>query len=298
MNSILKGIFVLGAAGAAVFFGLRMKHDKALEVLKKSEVTALEELAASSKNLEVMQAKLEIEKTGSKEGDAYEEKFNQSSAVIAAEKKRIAEIMTQWSKLDAERAAAVKAVRDKEPTRPPETLILADGKKLTGCVIRSVPDEKTVSLEHSGGLGKIPAEMLPADVKSRLGLGWRVDPPAMLDFDQKGNPVAKSAPGPETGGSPGEQLDLTALDMSSVAAVVKSLALVESHLSNARAALLSERAVLRKHSIFKPELVAEGTGKTYRELKEESNLRLGSLTTRVEALETARGDLQKKLKSS
>jgi len=291
---MLKSIFVLGAAGAAVFFGLRMKHDKTLEVLKKTESAALEELAASAKNLEVMRAKLEVERTGSKEGEAFEEKYNQSTALLAAEKKRIGEIVAEWSKLDAERAAAVKAVRDKEPTRPPETLSLADGKKLTGCVIRSVPDEKTVSLEHSGGLGKIPAEILPVDVKARLGLGWRVDPPALLDFDQKGNIIAQNA----AGESSAEELNLDALDMSSVAAVVKSLAIVETHLSKAKAALLSEKAVLRKHSIFKPEVVAAGTGKTYRELKEECNLRLASLTTRVDELENVRGNLQKKLKSS
>src|SRR6478735_6633548 len=100
MKTILKSIFLLGAAGAAVFFGLRLKHDKELEVLKKSEASALEELAVSAKNLEVMRAKLEVERTGSKEGEAFEEKFNQSTAVITAEKKRIADIVTEWSKLD------------------------------------------------------------------------------------------------------------------------------------------------------------------------------------------------------
>lgn len=298
MNSLIKTIFLLGAAGAATLYGLRMKHDRALEDLKRPQAAALEELAALTKNLEVIRAKLEVEKAQNKDGDAFVEKYNQFTAIIEAEKKRIAEIQVEWSKLDAARVAAVKAVREKEPSRPPVSLTLADGRNLVSCVIRSVPDEKTVSLEHSGGLGKVPAEMLPSEVRSRLGFGWQVDPPAMLAFDQKGNVVvAEHSPGFADGDSAGE-LDLAKLDLSSIGAVARSLALVETHLSKTREALFNEKAVLRKHAMFKPDLVAAGTGKTYRQLKEECNLRLGSLNARVEALETFRGTLQKKLKSA
>lgn len=294
MNSIAKNAILLGASGAALYFGLRMKHDQEVAGLKHSETVARGELTEATKNLDILRAKLEVAKTESKAGSGFEEKHNQSVAEIAAEKKKIAEVLAKWSGVDAERVAAVKAVRDKEPTLPPGTMSLADGTKLTKVVIRSVPDEKTVSVEHSGGLGKIPVEKLPEEVKARLGIGWKVEPPAVLDFDGKGDAVAKQGTGPEGA----EELDLGTLDTSNIAAVVKSLALVESHLTKTSAALETEKAVMRKHSIYKPDLVAPGTDKTYRALKEECQVRLVSLANRVEALKGARGTLQQKLKTS
>ena len=294
MNSISKNAIFLGASGAALFFGLRMKHDQEVGALKHSATVAKGELEEAVKNLEILRAKLEVAKTESKAGSGFEEKHNQSVAAIAAEKKKIAEVLAKWSGVDAQREAAVKAVREKEPTRPPVAISLEDGTKLTQVVIRSVPDEKTVSVEHSGGLGKIPAEKLPEEVKARLGIGWRVDPPAVLDFDGKGNAVAQQVPGLDAT----EELHLESLDSSNIAAVVKSLALVESHLTKTSAALETEKAVMRKHSIYKPDLVAPGTAKTYRALKEECQVRLVSLANRVEALKGTKGTLQQKLKTS
>lgn len=294
MNPILKNTILVGASGAALFFGLRMKHDQEVAGLKHSATVAQAELEEATKNLEILRAKLEVAKTESKAGSGFEEKHNQSVAELAAEKKKIAEVMTKWSGVDAERVAAVKAVRDKEPTRPPGIISLADGTKLTQAVIRSVPDEKTVSVEHSGGLGKIPVEKLPEEVKARLGIGWKVEPPPILDFDGKGNALAKQGPGAD--GT--EELNLATLDTSNIAAVVKSLALVESHLTKTSAALETEKAVMRKHSIYKPDLVAPGTDKTYRALKEECQVKLASLAERVEALKGAKGTLQQKLKTS
>ena len=294
MNSILKNAILVGASGAALFFGLRMKADGELAAVKQSETVAQGELTEATRNLEILRAKLEVAKTESKAGSGFEEKHNQSVAAIAAEKKKIAEVLAKWSGVDAQREAAVKAVREKEPTRPPGAISLADGTKLTQLVIRSVPDEKTVSVEHSGGLGKIPAEKLPEEVKARLGIGWRVDPPAVLDFDGKGNAVAQQVPGLDAT----EELNLESLDSSNIAAVVKSLALVETHLSKTAAALETEKAVLRKHAIYKADLVAPGTGKTYQALKNECNMRLATLANRVEALKGAKGTLQQKLKTS
>ena len=294
MNPIFRNTILVGASGAALFFGLRMKHDQEVAALKHSATVAQGELEEATKNLEILRAKLEVVKTESKAGSGFEEKHNQSVAELAAEKKKIAEVMTKWSGVDAERVAAVKAVRDKEPTRPPGVISLADGTKLTLAVIRSVPDEKTVSVEHSGGLGKIPVEKLPEEVKARLGIGWKVEPPPILDFDGKGNALAKQGPGAD--GT--EELNLATLDTSNIAAVVKSLALVESHLTKTSAALETEKAVMRKHSIYKPDLVAPGTDKTYRALKEECQVRLASLADRVEALKGAKGTLQQKLKTS
>lgn len=294
MNPILKNTILVGASGAALFFGLRMKHDQEVAALKHSAKVAQGELEEATKNLEILRAKLDVAKTESKAGSGFEEKHNQSVAELAAEKKKIAEVMTKWSGVDAERVAAVKAVRDKEPTRPPGVISLADGTKLTQAVIRSVPDEKTVSVEHSGGLGKIPVEKLPEEVKARLGIGWKVEPPPMLDFDGKGNALAKQGPGAD--GT--EELNLATLDTSNIAAVVKSLALVESHLTKTSAALETEKALMRKHSIYKPDLVAPGTDKTYRALKEECQVKLASLAERVEALKGAKGTLQQKLKTS
>ncbi len=296
MNSIAKNAILLGASGAALFFGLRMKHDQEVGALKHSSTVAKGELEEAVKNLEILRAKLEVAKTESKAGSGFEEKHNQSVAEIAAEKKQIAEVLAKWSTVDAERVAAVKAVRDKEPTRPPGAMSLADGSQLTQVVIRSVPDEKTVSVEHSGGLGKIPVEKLPEEVKARLGIGWKVEPPPMLDFDGKGDAIVKQ--GTDGAAVPTEELDLKTLDTSNIAAVVKSLALVESHLTKTSAALETEKAVMRKHSIYKPDLVAPGTDKTYRALKEECQVRLVSLANRVEALKGARGTLQQKLKTS
>ncbi len=294
MNPILKNTILVGASGAALFFGLRMKHDQEVAALKHSATVAQGELEEATKNLEILRAKLEVVKTESKAGSGFEEKHNQAVAEIAAEKKKIAEVLAKWSGVDAQRVAAVKEVRDKEPTRPPGVISLADGTKLTLAVIRSVPDEKTVSVEHSGGLGKIPVEKLPEEVKARLGIGWKVEPPPILDFDGKGNALAKQG----TGSDGTEELNLATLDTSNIAAVVKSLALVESHLTKTSAALETEKAVMRKHSIYKPDLVAPGTDKTYRALKEECQVRLASLAERVEALKGAKGTLQQKLKTS
>ena len=63
-------------------------------------------------------------------------------------------------------------------------------------------------------------------------------------------------------------------------------------------AVESEKAMARKHAIFKQDLIAAGTGKTYRELRDECILRQASLSSRVEALKAVRGSLQQKLKAS
>ncbi len=301
MNSLVKSLLWIIAAVVALFFGIRFQKDREIAELQ----TEYQSIASRAKSLNtdtaLVQAKLEQAMGDSTAGSEFESKYMASIANIASEQKKIDELINKWPGVEAERLAAVQAVREQESTKPPYSLTLADGTKLENFVVRSVPDEKTISAEHSSGLVKVAAENLPEALRARLGFGWKSEPPASMSIDKNGNAVVKQAVKDAEqqveNDKAAKELGLAnAGDTNTLSGVTKALAVTESMLSKALVAMEAERANIRKLDIFKPNLMGPG-GKTYAVLKKEANDRLAGLAGRVQALRAERNNLQHKMKS-
>jgi hypothetical protein len=234
-------------------------------------------------------------------GADFEANHNASVANIGLEQKKIDQLLEQWPKIDSDRAAAVDAVRKLESTKPPYTITLTDGSKLENFIVRNVTDETTVSVEHSSGVLKLTADKLPEDLRTRLGLGWRPEPPPSMTIDKSGNAVVKQAVKlaneKQAAEDTAKELGIDAPDTTSMAGVSRAIVVVEARLKKAKEAFDAERANIRKLAIFKPNLKPAGSNKTYADLGKEANLRLAELAGQVQALTAERNNLQHKLKT-
>lgn len=301
MNSAIKSTLWLAAAAAAVVFGLQVQKNREIEELQREAVDAGLRAKELSTNIAMVRAKIEQAQVESTAGADFESKHNNSVLNIAAEQKKIDEIIDKWPAIEADRAAAVLAVREKERTRAPYSVTLTDGTKMENFAVRSMPDENTVLVEHSSGLVKIPAEKLPAELKTRLGLGWKPQPPPPgMTIDKDGNAVIKQAVKQANEkaaiSEAAKELGLGGtLDTGTLAGVTRAIAATEAILSKSQVAFEAERANIRKLEIYKPNLAAPG-GKTYGALKKEANERLVALAGRVNALRSELANLKHKMK--
>ena len=301
MNSAMKSILWLAAAVTAVAFGLQFQKNREIEELQKEFADAEGRAKELSANIALVRAKMEQAQLDSTAGADFESKHNTSTLNIAAEQKKIDEIIAKWPTIEADRAAAVVAVREKENSRPPYTITLTDGTKLENFVVRSVPDENTVLVEHSTGLVKIIADKLPAELKTLLGLEWKPEPPPpSMTIDKDGNAVikqaVKKANDKALADEAAKELGLGPTDTTTISGVTKAIAVAEAMLSKTQVAFEAEKANVRKLEIFKPNVTAAGSGKTYGTLKKEANIRLASLAGRVVALRGELANLKHKLK--
>ena len=300
MNSAIKSILWLAAAAAAVVFGLQVQKNREIEELQREAADAALRTRELSTNIAMVRAKIEQAQLESTAGADFESKHNNSVLNIAAEQKKIDETIDKWPAVEADRAAAVLAVREKERTRAPYSITLTDGTKMEKFAVRGVPDENTVLVEHSSGLVKIPAEKLPAELKTRLGLGWKPQPPPPgMTIDKDGNAVIKGAVKQANEkaaiSEAAKDLGLGAVDTGTLAGVTRAIAATESMLSKTQVAFEAERANVRKLEIYKANLAAPG-GKTYGALKKEANERLIALAGRVNALRSELANLKHKMK--
>lgn len=297
----VKSLLVLAAALAAVFYGLRFQKDREIVALQ-SEYAGLSAKATElAKNTSVAQAKLE-ETTRESAGCAeVESKHTACLDTITAEQKKIEELKTKWPTVEAARAAAVAAVRGKETSRPPTTITLADGTKLNNFVVRGVPNENTISVEHSSGLVKLSPDKLPTDLRTRLGFGWKTEAPPTLIFDRDGTASIKQAQqatsNKDAADNLDEELNLAELNLTTITGLSKAIALVENLLFKTQTAYDAERANIRHLGIFKPDHPAPGGKKTYGEVRKDANLKLAALAGKVQALRVEQSNLKEKLKS-
>ncbi len=301
MNSLLKSLIFGALALGTLLAGIHYQRDREIKGLQQEYEILASRAAELARETALAKANLEQAQALSSSGADFEANHNASVANIAREQKKIDQLLEQWPKVDADRAAAVDAVRKLETTKPPYTLTLTDGSKLENFIVRSVPDEKTVSVEHSSGVFKVAADQLPEDLRTRLGLGWRPEPPPSMTIDRNGNAVVKQAVKlaneKQAAEDTAKELGIDAPDTTSLAGVSRAIVVVEARLKKAKEAFDAERANIRKLAIFKPNLKPAGSNKTYADLGKEANLRLAGLAGQVQALTAERNNLQHKLKS-
>lgn len=301
MNSLVKSLFFGAIAFGLLFAGLHFQRDRELKKLQQDYETLASRAAELARETALAKANLEAAQAVNSSGADFETNHNASVANIAVEQKKIDELLDQWPKVDAERAAAVEEVRKRESDKAPYTLTLTDGSQLENFVVKSVPDDNTVSVEHSSGVVKIAADKLPEDLRTRLGLGWRPEPPPGMSIDKDGNAVIKQAvrlaDEKKATDDAARELGMEAPDTSTMAGVSRAIVVIEARLKKAQEAFDAERANIRKLAIFKPNLKPVGSTKTYAVLSKEANQRLAGLAGQVQALRAERNNLQYKLKS-
>lgn len=289
------------AAVAALFFGLRMQKDRELDALQQDYNSHLTRASELSRETALIKEKLQNAEAEQGSAGDLELAHNTSLANIAAEQKKIEALLAKWPAVEAERAAAVKAVREKETTRPPVDITLADGTKLEKFVVRNVPSEDVVAVEHATGVVKLSADKLPTDIKERLALGWKPDPPPTVTMDKQGNAVVKQAERvaleKAAAAETAKELRNVEVDSTTIGGVARALAQAGSQLEKAEQAFEDERANIRRLGIFKSEVMDKGTSKTYGQLKKEANARLASLAGRIKTLRGEKNNLEYKLKS-
>lgn len=301
MNSTIKSLLWVSAAVAALVFGIKLQKDRQIEALQKDYTMEVARSAELVRETALVRAKLEQAEGDSRAATEFESKHLASLARIAEAQKKIEGLIAQWPAVEADRAAAVREVRDKETTRPPASVTLTDGTRMDNFVVRRVIDETTLAVEYANGLVKLTADKLPEELKRRLGLGWKPEPPPVLFIDKDGNAVIKSEGKPA--GEPAAKDAATGepgpgkADLGTMAGVSRALAAVESQLARTQADLETQRARIRKLEIFKSNVIAPGGSKTYGALKKEANILLAGLAGRVQALRAERNNLQYKLKS-
>jgi hypothetical protein len=289
---------VLGAA--AIFAGITVKNKSDLEAIQQelSGITALGN--GSAQEIARMKALYEQSLAEYVPSSTLEASYQTSAGNITAEKKKIDELLQKWTETDLLRETAVKEVRALEATKPPATLAMAEGPPLTQFLLRSVPDEKTISVEHSGGLGKFSADKLTAEYKKRLGLGWKPEPPAGIDIDKEGKAVIKAATQTAEHQAVEDDLDkelkvTPPADTMTMAGTARAIAATETSLATAKEAMKAERANVKKLAMFKQNMASGG--RTYAEQSKQANLRLIKLAGRVTTLQNQLTSLENKLKT-
>ena len=300
MNSNIKSLLWLIAAGTALYFGLRLSKQRDLEALQQDYNTLTARASELSRDVALTKEKLHNAQAESEIAGDFEARHNASLASIVAEQKKIENLLIKWPEVESDRAAAVKAVREKESTRPPSEVTLTDGTKLERFVVRGVPNEQTVAVEHASGVVKLTADNLPGEVKARLALGWIPVPPASVSVDKEGNAIVKQAVSQalsqEAAADLSKELNLSEKDNTTIVGVTRALANVESQLAKAEKAFEKERITIRQLGIFKSD-ARDGAGSSYGKLKQDANARLTSLARRIQALRGERSKLQHTLKS-
>ena len=290
--------FILAAA--AFLFGLRHHNGKKIAEADADFVQVTARATELSKATTLMREKLQIAEAEGKSMEDYEGNHNANLAKLAEAQKDIEALTAKWPAIESDRAAAVQAVREKELTRPPETIVLTDGTKLENFVVRKIPDEKTVAVEHASGVVKIPAEKLPTAMKERLAFGWQPFPPATISIDKDGNAIVKQATEKamrdQANIDTAKELNIAEKDSTSIGGVTRALAITEAQLERTEKAFEEERINIRRISIFKPD-ARDAFGKPYAMVKKEANARLSSLAGRIKALRAERSELEYKLKS-
>ena len=300
MNASFKSLLWLIAASATFAFGLRFHKEKELDATQQ-EYTSLSARATElSRDLALVKEKTQNARAESGSAYDFEARHNASLANIVARQKSIEELLNQWPTVEADRAAAVQAVREKETTRPPVDITLADGTKLEKFVVRKVPDEETVGVEHASGVVKLSADKLPADLKERLALGWKPVAPAAVTVDKEGNAIVKQAENKalteQSAAETAKEFHNVEIDSTTGSGITRALARTEDQLAKAEKDFENQRAVIRRLGIFKSD-ARDGSGKSYGFLKKEANARLTSLAGRIQALRAERSKLQYKLRS-
>lgn len=293
MNPIVKITVIVALAAGAVFLGKDLKNGKEQEELQtriKDATSRLDSLTRDLDSAKTRQIKLRAEVAQTTGLDA-ENIANLAS--ITNDQKAAKEMLSKWAALEAERAAAVFAVREKEKKAPPAQMILADGTKLENFTLRSISEDGTLAVEHSNGLMKLKADRFKPEYAARLGLGWKPAPPAAPELrqsDMLNIALAKSAA--EKAASPEEQGANKTLGSPEVGGALEK---IEAELGKAMVALEETRRGLRVINMYKAG-AKDKNGRNYGDLKKEANEQLATITAKVQSLQAERRDLQSRLK--
>ena len=300
MNSSFKSLLWLIAAGAAVYFGFNLHKERGMEALQQEYNSLTAQASELSRDRALVKEKLHNAQAESGSAGDFEAKHNASLSNIAIEQQKIEALLAKWPQVEADRGAAVRAVREKESTLPPADVTLADGTQLQRFVVRAVPTEETVAVEHSSGVVKLAADKLPVNIKERLAIGWKPAPPATVSVDKEGNAIVKQAENQalkqQAADDKVKELDIPEKDSTSIGGVTRALAIAEALLAKAEKSFEEERAKIRRLAIFKSD-ATDASGKSYARLKKDANARLTSLAGRIQALRAERNNLQHKMKS-
>ena len=297
----MRSLIWIAIAAASIFAGLAFKNKADLEKTQQEYDSIAALSSGTVQEIAKMKAKYDEFQSEFVPAVTLETKHQTSLAKIATEKKLIDELLVKWNAADADRESAVKAVRELEVTKPPATLVMAEGPPLTQFQLRSVPDEKTISVEHSSGLVKISADKLTAEYKKRLGLGWKPEPPPAMSIDRTGKAVLAADRKNAELDALDEELDKelkvdTEIDTLTMAGVASALASTDAKLAKANEAFRAERANIKKLAMFKQNMSAGG-GRTFGEQSKAANQRLIKLAERVTLLQNQQTNLQSKLKT-
>lgn len=296
MNSALKSLLLMAIAIGALVYGIYLHKSRQIAGLE-TDLSALNSRSKElAKEITVLRAKAELAQEESQTAAGFEATHKESEAVIAAEMKRIDELAATWQQLDTERVAAVKKARETSPTLAPARVTLTDGTVLENLVVLSVPNENTISVEHSNGLVKLTAEKLPADLKDRLGLGWTPAAPGVFSVDKNGigsvTATDKPADTSSTVSAPAPQAE----DLQTVTGLTRAIASTEAKLASAQKEMNNERANIRRLNMFKSDMKAANDSRTYGALKKEANLRLAKQAQKVLELQSTLDGLKHRLK--
>ncbi len=301
MNSTLKSLTWVAVALVTLYFGVRFQKEREIRDLTQQKEVLTGRAAELAKDLVVTRTKLQAAEAESTVASTLEAQHNASLENITAEQQKVDDLMARWSEAEAERAASVAEVRERAATQKPVTYPLPGGKEMKDVVVRSVPDENTVSVEYANGLVKLKADEVPEKLKAMLGLGWRPIPPPRLTLDKDGNAVVKAgaikASGESAASEVARELATAETDSTSIPGLSRALTKVDALLKKSKADYEAQRLKVKKWTIFKKDLSPAGSNMTYGELRQEGNNELVRIAGRVQALKAEKAKIEHKLKS-
>lgn len=294
MNQTVKVILMLGLAAGTIGFAMDKELGNKQEEIQKSITEMKGRLRNAETELEAAKQrhiKLQGEVGTITDLDA---KNTENQAAIPQEQAKIKALLEKWAEVEKDRVAAVEAVRAAELNAAPRDLKLADGTVLQGFVLRNLTPEETLTVEHNGGLVKLTPDKLTPEYSTRLGLGWKPEPPANADLSSNDQATMKEANKVvEEGMSPEELAESKAAEKMDLGS---QLARVESSLGKAEVAFDTAKAKADHLRIFKSDAKPKNSSKTYGQLRTEASEVVAAAARKVEALRVQRNVLQRKIK--
>ncbi|MES2708641.1 MAG: hypothetical protein V4726_18750 [Verrucomicrobiota bacterium] len=294
MNPIFKGILFVGVSAALVGFAMDSQVGKEQEQLRQSLTDTRARLRILDKEVEnARQRRIKLQGEVGNLGD-LDKKHSENMTAIPQEQKKAEELLVKFKAADADRAAAVLAVRENEKKAVPRTMTLKDNSKLEKFVLSNISDDDVLTVEHANGLMKLTADRLTPDYSKRLGLGWKPVPPVAPELKPQEKVLVSVAQQSALKKlTPEEKAEIKKLESLSVS---EQLTKLETELGKAQNALEEAKRDMRALDIRKSDAkVKGGTGQTYGDLKVAAGARVTLLAKKITTLQGQRRGLQKQL---
>jgi uncharacterized membrane-anchored protein YhcB (DUF1043 family) len=295
MSGILKGIIFAGVVGGIVAYGMDSKVGKEQEELQQSLTDMKARLRIAEKEVDTIQAKRTKLQQDVGNLTDLEKTSTDSMAAIPEEQKKSVELMAKFTALDAERASAILAVREKDKQLPPRQLTLKDGSKLEKFVLRNVGDDEVITAEHADGLAKLTPDKLTPEYAAHLGLGWKPAAPSPPELKAQEKVLVSVAQQSLTQKlTPEQKAEIKNLESKSAS---EQLAKVKIEMAKVSEELDSARAEVRALDIRKSDgKVKGGNGVTYGQLKVEAGTKVSMLAKKLTSLQAQKRALEKQIK--